>query len=97
MNLRLHPKASAEAREAGEYLDAAEPGLGSEFVVRVDRCLRLIREQPFAFTLIDGRVRHVVLAQFKYSILYTVREDEIVVLAIAHHRRNPGYWKNRLD
>jgi hypothetical protein len=40
-------------------------------------------------------VRTCMLGRFPYRVIFEVRNDEIVVLAVAHHRRQPGFWRQR--
>jgi mRNA-degrading endonuclease RelE of RelBE toxin-antitoxin system len=37
------------------------------------------------------------LHTFSYNLVYVVESDEIVILAVAHHKRRPGYWRGRLS
>jgi len=56
-----------------------------------------IRERPAAWARWkDSKVRRKILRQFPYSIFYVVDDDAVVIVAIAHHKRRPGYWKPRL-
>jgi hypothetical protein len=52
-----------------------------------------------------GQVRHAkiykeacqcVMSRLPYSIIYTEEPSEIFIVAFAHHKRKPGYWKRRL-
>jgi hypothetical protein len=42
----------------------------------------------------NGR-RRFSLRRFPYSVIYYLRDDELRVVAIAHHRQRPGYWADR--
>jgi plasmid stabilization system protein ParE len=46
--------------------------------------------------LVHGEARRAVLRRFPYSVIYAVREDEIVVIACFHGRRDPKRWQDRL-
>jgi toxin ParE1/3/4 len=37
--------------------------------------------------------RRRVLHRFPYSVIYEAQGSTVTVLAVAHHRRRPGYWK----
>jgi len=41
-------------------------------------------------------VRKFLLARFPYSVYYLSRDDEVLILAVAHGSRRPGYWRHRL-
>ena len=58
--------------------------------------VRDIREYPQVGAPISPIVRQRVLTGFRYSILYVDTPDEIIIVAVAPHRRRPGYWRRRL-
>lgn len=45
---------------------------------------------------VSGALRRFLLRRFPYYLLYRVEEDWILVLAVGHHSRRPGYWRDRL-
>ena len=91
----IHEKAEAEINEAADFYDLESPGLGSVFIEEVERSIESINQFPDAATLIRGRVRKKNLIKFPYSIVYSVRPDEIRLLAMAHQKRRPFYWRGR--
>jgi toxin ParE1/3/4 len=96
MRLEFHHEAAAELVAAAEYYDAAAPGLGSRFV-------RAVRHATdFALTHPNGgaergvaEARRVVVHGFPFEVVYRVRGELLEVLAVAHLRRRPGYWRDR--
>ncbi|MDI6773545.1 MAG: type II toxin-antitoxin system RelE/ParE family toxin [bacterium] len=91
----IHPSAEAEINEAADFYDIESAGLGDVFLDEVEHAIRGIREFPDAAPPLVGRVRKRVLAKFPYSLLYSITDDEIRVLAVAHHKRRPFYWRGR--
>lgn len=91
----IHPGAEAESNEAADFYDLESAGLGDVFLDEVEHAIRGIREFPDAAPPFVGRVRKRVLAKFPYSLLYSITDDEIRVLAVAHHKRRPFYWRGR--
>ncbi len=64
-------------------------------------CVERATEYPRSGVLISGlrvkfEVRRFLLDRFPYSVIAACLEDELVVVAIAHHSRKPGYWRKRL-
>lgn len=57
--------------------------------------LKEMEEHPLHFPLISKKFRKCNLQRFPYKVIYTIKEKEIIVIAFAHHKRRPGYWKNR--
>jgi plasmid stabilization system protein ParE len=94
-SLRLHPAAQRELDEAAAYYDAEGPGLGAAFIDEVEHALRQIRTFPEAALPARGPVRRKVLSAFPYSVAHSVIDGVVIVLALAHHRRRPFYWRDR--
>ena len=93
--LSVHETAEAEINEAADFYDIESPGLGSVFIDEIQRAIKNIVDFPDAAPLLRGRVRKRIMAKFPYSLVYSVRRDEIRVLAVAHHKRRPFYWRGR--
>jgi toxin ParE1/3/4 len=93
--LRVHPDARREFNDAIDYYERESPGLGLIFTNEVDAGLMRIREYPEAASQVAKRVRRLVLAKFPFSLMYEKRDDCLVVLAVAHHRKRPYYWRGR--
>ena len=97
MQLRLHPGAVVDLTSAGDWYERPRPGLGSNLLLEVDRALATIAADPLVWPIWPGLaenpgIRRFLLVRFPFSIAYLVRGSEIVVLAVAHLRRRPGYW-----
>ena len=91
----VHEAAEAEINEAADFYDIESPGLGSAFVDEIDRAIQHVSEFPSAAPATGVHVRKKALVRFPYSLLYSVTGDEIRVLAIAHQKRRPFYWRGR--
>ena len=89
--------ASDEFSEAVRWYEARRSGLGSEFFDAVAATLSLIDTNPeFGMTIsADGQTRRALVAKFPYQVVYRLRPTEMVIVAIAHLKRRPRYWKNR--
>jgi plasmid stabilization system protein ParE len=95
LQLDFHESAELELNEAADFYDLRSPGLGSDFLDEIDRGLGHITQHPEAAAPALGSVRKRIMARFPYSILYSVGEDRIRILAIAHQKRRPFYWRGR--
>ena len=91
----IHETAEAEINEAADFYDLEDPGLGSVFIDEVERAIESVSQLPDAAQLVRGRVRKKPLAKFPYSLVYSVRPDEIRLLAVAHQKGRPFYWRGR--
>lgn len=93
--IRFDPAAQRELNEAAEFYDAEDAGLGDAFLDAVDRAFKQIRAFPESSPISLDSLRMKVLSAFPFSVIYWVTDDAIVVLAVAHHGRRPGYWRGR--
>ena len=99
--VRFEDEADAEYRHAGHWYESRRVGLGVEFFDAVDAALRQIVDFPRAGAPVprvprDLPVRRLAVKHFPYHVIYLETSDGLRILAIAHDRRKPGYWKSRL-
>jgi plasmid stabilization system protein ParE len=95
--VRSSQPASHELAEAVRWYETRRTGFGGEFFDAVVATLTLIETRPEIGATIstDGQTRRILVARFPYQIVYRLRPTEIVIVAVAHVKRRPGYWKNR--
>jgi len=91
----FEPAASRELNEAADFYDLEQPGLGAAFLDAVEAALFAVVHNPCAFPVLLGETRKRVVRRFPYSILYWFDGKTVHVLAVAHHRQRPGYWRER--
>jgi toxin ParE1/3/4 len=101
MAVNILPAAEAEAGDAAVGLENARRGIGFDFSRAYDEALAEIaadpRRYPPAEDAPEGMdVRYYYLARFHYRIVYALLPGEILVVAVAHTSRRPGYWLTRL-
>jgi toxin ParE1/3/4 len=98
MAIELHAAGDAELWAAIDRFEQQEPGLGDRFEAAVYRALDSIAKAPYAWTPCAGLpgVRMFALWRFPFSIPYVVETGRIIVLAVAHAKREPGYWRERV-
>jgi plasmid stabilization system protein ParE len=94
--LVLLPEAAEEIHNAVSFYESCAEGLGTKFLASVARGLRFIRERPRAGTALRRGTRRHLLGRFPYGILYRMEREAIVVVAVMHLHRRPGYWADRL-
>jgi hypothetical protein len=99
--VRILEEAAEEAVEAADWYERERSGLGEEFAQAIDAAFDLLEEEIVPLTSMPGAagqagVKRLVLSRFPYDIVVLPKGDEIVVLAVAHHSRRPGYWRGRL-
>jgi toxin ParE1/3/4 len=77
------------------------PGLGAEFGRAVEAALDLLEEEIVPLTSVPGPAgergaKRLILKRFPYDVVVREHGGEIIVIALAHHSRRPGYWRDRL-
>jgi len=95
MNFCVLPAAQAELDDAYLWYEAQSNGLGDRFLAEVVHAFGLIQQFPNAWHPLSANTRRCRLKRFPYGVVYSVDGDGVVVLAIAHLHREPGYWSGR--
>ena len=96
MDIRFLDVAQQEFDEAIAYYNAQSPGLGDEFLLEVIAGLHRIKSFPKAWHPYTSNTRRCLTRRFPYGVVYQILESEIVVIALVHSSRKPGYWRDRL-
>ena len=97
MRVRLHPEARAELRESRKWYYERSPLSATAFAHAVDNAVSRIVGAPTQYPLADHGTRKLVLQRFPFNIFYLPGESEIVIVAVAHQKRRPGYWSSRVE
>jgi hypothetical protein len=91
----IHEAAEIELNDAADFYDIACPNLGSVFLDEVQRTIGKISEFPDAAPIVRGQIRKKLIAKFPYAVIYSIHSDGIRILAVAHQKRRPFYWRGR--
>ncbi len=94
--VRFLKPAQTEVDEAVAYFDEQRDGLGDRFEQDLAGTIRFLIEYPLTGKQLAPHIRKLRLRTFSYNIIYALDRDEIVIVAVAHHKRRPGYWRSRL-
>jgi plasmid stabilization system protein ParE len=97
MNVLFRPEARIEALDAQSWYENRSSGLGLRFANSLRTSIQSALRNPFAFQVIEGDCRRVILRHFPYSVIYRPDANGILIVAIFHHHRLPGTWRNRVD
>ena len=91
------PAAQAEFEAAAEWYEGARRGLGADFVDHVEAVLELIAQQPNRFPRWDEDARYsrAKVPRFPFFLFYLAEGEGVHIVAVAHGRREPGYWRQR--
>lgn len=100
-DVRYHPEALAELRADVAWYEDRGAGLGERFEASVDDIVDTVLEWPESGVVWPGWdsipvVRSRRVDDFPYRLVYLLQATELVVVALAHQKRKPGYWRDRL-
>ena len=96
MNVEFLTPARAEFVEAVRYYESQRTGLGDEFAAEVQRTIERILQYPEAWSLLSRRTRRCPTNRFPYGIIYQVRGNALLIIAVMHLHRAPLSWRSRL-
>jgi plasmid stabilization system protein ParE len=85
----FRPAAAADVEDAYRWYETQRPGLGEEFLVAVSSVVESLVSYPELFPVVYRETRRVLLRRFPYSLYYRIIDDQIIVVACMHGRRDP--------
>lgn len=99
---RYHPAAERELDEAIEHDEAELPGRGLRLEDQVARLVLRLRRFPVSAPIWPGldsahEVRRAKVRRHPFVVVYMVQSDQLIILAVAHTKKKPGYWASRID
>lgn len=92
---RIHADARIEYIESYAWYHERGSHIAEAFERELEHAMETLQEDPNRWPVYTGTWRRIVLRRFPFGIVYGVMNNQIVVIAIMHTRRKPGYWKNR--
>ena len=97
MQLIFLTLARDELAEAKRFYNRQQQRLGETFQREAQTAARLIQERPLAWQIEVEPVRRFLFDRFPYKMVYIIRAERIVVIAVAHQHRQPDYWIDRVN
>ena len=96
MKVRFLAPAEIEMFEASAYYEMQVDNLGRNFLTIIEKAIKEIAENPRTWPEMDDGIRRRIVRRFPYSVLYRIHIDEIIIVAIMHHKQKPKYWIDRI-
>ena len=91
----VRESAQADLRDAFNWYQDKQPGLGEEFLEAVEIKPKRIESNPLQFPILRRQTRRAIVTRFPYGIFFVFSDDVIAVLAVMHHARAPVHWQRR--
>ena len=95
MKIIFSKYAKLELEDATHFYELKYEMLGQRFKEEVRQAVIRISQYPKAWTIERGEIRKCLLHKFPYKLLYSVENDHIFIIAVAHQHRKPSYWIDR--
>ena len=96
MEYRFHSDALEEYREAAIWYANRQQELALQFIATIEDAIVRVVETPTRWRIIEEDIRRCLTRVFPYAILYTIEDDFILIVAVMHCSREPGYWRDRV-
>ena len=95
MQVDFHPDAATELSESAQWYAERSQRAARSFLVAVDVAVASIIDDAKRFVWIDDRHQSCSVIKFPFQVVFRLDGDRIVVIAVAHAKRPPGYWRIR--
>jgi hypothetical protein len=95
MQIEFIEPASIELDDAVQYYEIQLKGLGRKFLNELLQTINLIEKFPQLWSKNSQNTRKAVLRNFPYNVIYSITENKITIIALAHQNRMPEYWIER--
>jgi mRNA-degrading endonuclease RelE of RelBE toxin-antitoxin system len=91
-------EAEEELNYSAQYYNNQASGLGFDFLEEIEKSLQEIEHAPERWPHYKKNIRKFNTRRFPFSLYYKFEKeaDKIVIIAVAHQKRKPNYWKNRI-
>lgn len=97
MTVSFHRAARAELIAALGWYSDRSPLAALGFANAVDAAIAAIAKSPNRFPQGGNNLRQFNLRRFPFTIHYLNLEKRVVIIAVAHQKRPPNYWVDRLE
>jgi plasmid stabilization system protein ParE len=87
--------AEDEFLEALGWYAARDWDVAMRFDAEVRRAAALVGDRPRLWAEIEPGARRALLRGFPYSLIYCIEPRHVLIVAVMHQRRHPGYWRGR--
>jgi plasmid stabilization system protein ParE len=96
MILLFDSLAKREYEDAFEYHEAQEEGLGEKFRIAVWEAIAILERYPEIGEEVRPGIHKILMRRFPYKLIYSIEDNTLYVIAVAHSHREPDYWLNRV-
>ena len=95
MRVEFHPAARAESEDAQSWYEERSLIAAAVFLRELSDTIRRAADSPARYPKSVAGTRRIMLARFPFTVFYRIHAEVLLVVAVAHQKRKPGYWKTR--
>ena len=92
---RFHYEAFEEAEAAQRWYSERSLVAARAFTAELGHAIEIVSESPERWPRSSANTRRYVFPRFPFSLVYRMKDNVIEIVAVAHHKRRPGYWRHR--
>ena len=96
MNVRFLTLAQQDIADTVLWFEGKQAGTGVDFLTALDKVVQLIRAYPLVGEEVEPEIRRYPFDRIPYSLICGIDGPTIIVIAVAHTRRDPHYWMDRV-
>jgi hypothetical protein len=96
MNVEFIEPAAIELDDAADYYNIQSAGLGQKFLDEVIETIGFIEKFPQLWSRNTENTRKAILRKYPFNLIYSIFDDKIYIIAVAHQNREPEYWIDRI-
>ncbi len=96
VELIVSPEAESDISEAYGWYERQRPGLGEDFLRRVDACVQAVWRSPEIYPSVKGGYRRALVRKFPFTVFFLADANAVTIYCIFHTSRDPDKWRQRL-
>ena len=95
--IRVHPVALDEAEAAIDWYAQRSKRAAAMFLDELEHVIEEIAENPRRYSVYEFGTRRLVMRRFPFLVVFRETDAGVEIIAVAHGRRRPGYWRERVE
>ena len=97
IKVRFLPAAEMELLKEVAYYSKARTGAGLRFQAAVQAAVVRAIRHPLGGAPSYKETRSILVKGFPFSVVYRPSQQEVLIVAVAPHRKRPQYWAARIE
>jgi hypothetical protein len=94
--LKFHKESKKDLNAILNFYKIKNVNILNQFKIELSNKIKSIKNSPQLYSKIKGNIRKCKLNKYPFNIIFVEKENIILILAIAHFKRKPYYWKKRI-